>query len=250
MKQYGLLGSKLEHSYSAKIHNYVFRKYKVAAVYNLYECKEDELASYILSLKKGIYAGFNVTIPYKKTIMQYLDKVDEKALAIGSVNTIYLQDGLAIGTNTDYDGFYATLKKYNIEVANKNCYVLGTGGASLAVIKVLNDLGGKVYSVSRNPFGESIGYNDLENRDIDILVNTTPVGMYPNVNETPVTLEIAQKAKVVIDIIFNPRPTYLLKMANSNYDGLYMLIVQALKALELWLKQFINISIEEIIEEL
>lgn len=250
MRQYGLLGAKLAHSYSKTIHNYVFKKYNIDATYNLYECREDELSSYILGLKNGIYDGFNVTIPYKKTIMQYLDRVDEKALAIGSVNTIYLQDGLAVGTNTDYDGFYDTLKANKIEVLNKHCYVLGTGGASLAITKVLKDMGGKVYSVSRNPVGDILGYGDLEKRNIDILVNTTPVGMYPNVDESPVSLEIARNAKVVIDIIFNPRPTCLLKMANSNYDGLHMLIVQALKADEIWLKRIIDFPVEEIKEEL
>ncbi|MDE6656356.1 MAG: shikimate dehydrogenase [Anaeroplasmataceae bacterium] len=234
MKRYGLLGEHLSHSYSKIIHSSIFKSFDLEASYSLLECKEEELKNYIEQLKQGYYSGFNVTIPYKKSIMQYLDAVDEKATAIGSVNTVYIKDNKAYGTNTDYDGFLETLKKNQVDVFDKECYILGTGGASLAVRKVISDLGGKCYSVSRTPKDEQVGYADLESKRIDVLVNTTPVGMYPNVGVSPVSKFVSKNSKTVIDIIFNPLETQLLKDANSNINGLHMLVMQAIKAEEIW----------------
>ncbi|MDE6407686.1 MAG: phosphotransferase [Anaeroplasmataceae bacterium] len=234
MKRFGLLGEHLSHSYSKIIHTSIFKSLNIEATYSLLECKEEELKNYIELLKQGKYSGFNVTIPYKKTIIKYLDCIDEKAKAIGSVNTVYVKNGKVYGTNTDYDGFLETLKQYQIDVLNKECYILGTGGASLAVNKVLADFGGRCHFVSRTPKNEEIGYKDLETKKIDVLINTTPVGMYPNVGFSPVSKEIALKAGCVIDIIFNPLETQLLKDADSNINGLHMLVMQAIKAEEIW----------------
>lgn len=250
MKHYGLLGERLSHSYSAIIHNYVFEKLSISADYSLLECREEELKGYMELLKQGRYSGFNVTIPYKKKIIEFLDKIDDKALRIGSVNTIYLENGKVIGTNTDYDGFYETIKKYQVEVKNKNCYILGTGGASLAVRQVLEDLKGNVTLVSRTPTYNQIGYLELEKKDIDILVNTTPVGMYPNMGISPISKELASRTGVVIDIIFNPFETQLLKDACSSINGLYMLVMQAIKAEEIWQKKRIELDEEEIYKKL
>ncbi|MCM1130277.1 MAG: shikimate dehydrogenase [Roseburia sp.] len=242
MKRYGLLGEHLSHSYSKIIHTSIFKSLNLDASYFLLECKEEELKNYIELLKQGYYSGFNITIPYKKTIMQYLDCIDEKAKAIGSVNTVYIKNNMVYGTNTDYDGFLETLKYNHIDVLNKECYILGTGGASLAVNKVLLDLGGKCHFVSRTPKNEEISYKELETKSIDVLVNTTPVGMYPNVGVSPVSKEIAKNASCVIDIIFNPLETQLLHDANSHANGLYMLVMQAIKAEEIWQER----SIEDI----
>ncbi|MDE7264133.1 MAG: shikimate dehydrogenase [Anaeroplasmataceae bacterium] len=250
MKQYGLLGEHLSHSYSKMIHTFIFEKLGIKANYQLLECSLEELPCYIQALREEKYFGFNVTIPYKKAIMPYLDEIDAKANQIGSVNTVYLKNGKVIGTNTDYDGFLETIRKYQIEVSNKKCYILGTGGASLAVRQVLKDLGGKCIFVSRTPVEHQISYQDLEDKEIDILVNTTPVGMYPNVSASPVSAKIAKKAGVVIDIIFNPKATRLLQDAGSTIHGLYMLIMQALKAEEIWQEKPLNVSIEDLIEEI
>ena len=247
MKLYGLLGAKLGHSYSKIIHNNLFKLLKIDAKYELLECEEKELKDYITKLKNGDYQGFNVTIPYKKIIMNYLDEIDEKALSIGSVNTIYLKDNKVIGTNTDYDGFLATLESNKIEVLNKNCYILGTGGASLAVNKVLKDLGGKTIFVSRNPKGEQISYQELATKKIDLLVNTTPVGMYPNVDASPVEDEVVFKSKVVIDIIFNPLKTKLLSKAKIGINGMEMLLMQAIKAEEIWQQIKIAVDLDKLL---
>ena len=245
--KFGLLGEKLAHSYSPIIHNYVFEKLNINATYELIETPVEGLKHYINELRNGVYNGFNVTIPYKKTIMSLLDEIDEKALKIGSVNTVYVKDNKVIGTNTDYDGFLKTLEYYNVEVLNKSCYILGTGGASLAISAVLKDLGGNVTFVSRNPKENIISYNELENKDIDILVNTTPVGMYPNIDQCPVSLNVINNSKVVMDIIFNPKITKLLEYAKSNINGLYMLVLQAIKAEEIWQNQSINLEINELL---
>ena len=117
--KFGLLGEKLGHSYSPIIHNYVFEKLNINATYELIETPVEGLKHYINELRNGVYNGFNVTIPYKKTIMSLLDEIDDKALKIGSVNTIYVKDKKVIGTNTDYDGFLKTLEYYNILVNGK-----------------------------------------------------------------------------------------------------------------------------------
>lgn len=244
MKEYGLLGAKLGHSYSKIIHSQIFKMFNIDAKYSLIECKESDLELYLELLKQGKYQGFNVTIPYKKAIMNLLDIVDEKAENIGSVNTVYLKDGKTVGTNTDFDGFLETIRYYNIPIENKNCYILGTGGAALAVYSVIRYLKGNAIFVSRNPLENQIGYQELENCDIDVLINTTPVGMYPNIDQSPVSKEISCKAKEVIDIIFNPTRTKLLKDCKKNINGFHMLIMQAFKAEEIWQEKKLEFDIE------
>lgn len=251
MKKYALLGEKLSHSYSPLIHNEIFKDMNIDANYELRELKIDELQLAINDLRCDKYNGYNVTIPYKKEIMKYLDEISKEALEIGSVNTVAKINGKIVGFNTDYYGFYNELLHFNVPVNNKDCYILGTGGASLAIYKALIDLGGNVYYVSRKPNGDNIiSYDDLENRNIDLIINTTPVGMYPNMDACPVSENIAKKAKYVVDIIFNPRQTKLLEYANSNMDGLYMLVGQAIKAEEIWQNKSYDLKIEELLKRI
>ena len=246
--KFGLLGGKLGHSYSPPIHNKIFEYININATYELIELESSKLAEQINKLRTGEYQGYNVTIPYKKEVMKYLDEISPEALAIGSVNTIAYIDGKVIGYNTDYYGFYETIVYNKIEIKDKDCYILGTGGASLAIYKVLKDLGGNITYVSRTPNETVISYDELENRKIDVLVNTTPVGMYPNIGVSPVSQLVAQKARVVIDIVFNPLKTQLLIDSNSSYHGLYMLVGQAIKAEEIWHNRNIDIVIEEVVD--
>ncbi len=251
MNKYGLIGGHLSHSYSPIIHNEIFKDFGINASYELLECDANELGIYIKKLKNKEYSGFNVTIPYKIEIMKYLDEISEEAKAIGSVNTIALIDGKAVGFNTDYYGFYNELKHFKVECSGKDCYVLGTGGASLAIKKALLDLGGNVYFVSRNPkTSNTVSYDDLKNLNPYVIVNTTPVGMYPNVDGIPVDEDIIKKAKYVLDIIFNPRRTKLLIAANSHMDGLYMLVGQAIKAEEIWQNRSYSFSIDELLKRI
>lgn len=248
--KFALLGEKLGHSYSKLIHERIYYYAGVDATYDLYELAKEEIPLALDKLKKGIYSGYNVTIPYKKEVMKYLDIIDSKALDIGSVNTISYVDGKLIGYNTDYYGFIDELKYYNINPLNKNCYILGTGGASLALNKALEDMGGNVTFVSRTKDNKdkTIDYNDLEKlTNIDILVNSTPIGMFPNVTNSPIRNDL--KITTVVDIIFNPKITKLLSDYNSVYNGLMMLVSQALKADEIWLNKKLDIDLSKLLKE-
>lgn len=249
--RFALLGEKLSHSYSKIIHEKIYNKIGIDASYSLYELSIEDLPIALDELKKGIYNGFNVTIPYKKEIMKYLDYIEPEAKKIGSVNTISYKNGKLIGSNTDYYGFIDELNYYNINPSNKDCYILGTGGASLAVAQALKDLGGNVIYVSRNKTNKSntIDYSDLKQiNKIDLLVNTTPVGMYPNIDKSPIGS--GYNIDTVVDIIFNPKYTKLLKEYNSTYNGLLMLVSQALKSDCIWLNRKINLDIAKINQEI
>lgn len=249
--KFALLGEHLSHSYSPLIHSEIFKDMNIAATYELRELKVDELKSAIDDLRNHKYNGYNVTIPYKKEIMKYLDEISAEAKEIGSVNTIANVNGMIVGYNTDYYGFYNELLHFNVDIKNKDCYVLGTGGASLAIYKALVDLGGNVFYVSRNPKNDvTISYDELINRNIDVIVNTTPVGMYPNVGVSPLEKDITKKARFVLDIIFNPRQTQLLLDANSKMDGLFMLVGQAIKAEEIWHNRSYNNSIDSLLKKI
>lgn len=254
--KYALIGEKLGHSYSKIIHEALYKKLGIDASYDLIECKKDELESVIDKLRNNEYQGFNVTIPYKINVFEMADDLSDEAIKIGSTNTLAAKDLKIKGYNTDYYGFIDMVKHYNIDFKNKNVYILGTGGASLAIKAATLDLGGKYKFVSRKidytiAHDDKITYEDLDKiEDIDIIINTTPVGMYPNVGVSPIKEEIAKRAKVVIDIIFNPRKTKLLIDANSNFDGLYMLVSQAVKSDEIWQNRKFDIDMDEFVKEI
>lgn len=237
MIRLGLIGGKLGHSYSPILHKMLMAEKGIEGTYELLELSKDELKSYIDKLRNGVYHGFNVTIPYKIEIMKYLDEVDDIAKEIGAVNTVYLKDGKVCGTNTDYYGFKGELEHFRIFPRNKECYVLGTGGASLAIKKVLTDMKGFVTRVSRNSVGKDIiSYDELENkRKIGLLVNTTPVGMYPNMFDCPVSDNVIEVSDTVVDVIFNPQETVLVKKSKKGFGGLMMLFLQGVKSEEYWL---------------
>ncbi len=243
MNKYALIGKKLSHSYSAIIHNYIFKKLGIDASYNLIET--DNLDEFIKYAKANL-SGFNITIPYKEEILKYVDILDDKAKILKNVNTIKIVDNKLYGYNTDYDGFLGMLDYYDINYLNKSCYILGSGGAAKTCLNALSNKAKEVYMVSRsNRKDDIIGYDDLFNKDIDILVNATPVGMYPNILDIPVSKDIILKSKDMVDLIYNPKQTEFLKVKNSNNNGLIMLILQALKADEIWL----DIKVDNLVEE-
>ncbi|MGN0659189.1 MAG: shikimate kinase [Emergencia sp.] len=230
MKKFGLIGGKLSHSYSPLIHS-KFGDY----TYELCETGEDGLEALIAD---EAYGGFNVTIPYKKTVMQFCNELSDTAKAIGSVNTIVRQpDGKLKGYNTDYYGFRTLLEVNRIQVNGLKCMVLGSGGASLTVQAVLKDLGaGEIVIISRS--GENNYENIQKHFDSEIIVNTTPVGMYPHNGSTPVNVDDFRNCRGVVDLIYNPNKTKLVldAMAKSlpATGGLEMLVAQAKEASELF----------------
>lgn len=229
MLKCGLLGKSLKHSFSPEIHAGL-----ASYEYLLYERQETELKAF---LKSGDFRGLNVTIPYKKTVVPYLDDLSKTAKRIGSVNTVIkAKDGSLYGDNTDYYGFIDLLNYEGISVKGKKVLVLGNGGAAAAVTAAIEDLGGCFVVISRR--GENNYKNISAHFDADVIVNTTPVGMFPNNGEQPLTLTSFTKLQSVVDIIYNPLRTALLlegeRLHLKTANGLYMLVSQARRAAELF----------------
>lgn len=227
-KRCGLIGEKLGHSFSPAIHG------KLADYeYKLYELSPEQVGPF---LEKKEYDGLNVTIPYKKTVIPYCNELTEAAKSIGSVNTIVKRpDGTLLGHNTDYDGFMWLLKNAGADVKGKKAVVLGTGGASVTVQAALRDLGAaQVVVISRS--GEDNYENIARHSDAKILVNATPVGMYPKTGVSPVNLDVFTALEGVFDVVYNPARTQLLLEAEKRgipcANGLGMLVAQAKAACE------------------
>lgn len=223
----GLLGEKLGHSYSPQIHGYL-SDYP----YTLFEKSPQELEQF---LRSGNFTGINVTIPYKKAVIPFCDKLSERAKKLGAVNTIVRQsDGTLIGHNTDYFGFSSMVSKSGLDVKGKKVLVLGTGGASATAVAVLNELGSSVITISRS--GENNYQNLYLHSDAAVIVNATPVGMYPKVGVTPVDLSLFPNLEGVLDVIYNPARTQLLMDAEERglvtMNGLWMLVAQAKESAE------------------
>lgn len=242
----GLLGRKLGHSYSPQIHSYL-ADYR----YELYEKEPDEIKDF---LKNGDFTGLNVTIPYKKDVIPCLDVLSPVAQKVGAVNTIVRRsDGTLIGHNTDYFGFASMVEKSGLTVTGKKVLVLGSGGASNTAVAVLQELGAHVVIISRS--GEN-NYSNLSlHADASVIVNTTPVGMYPNTQASPITLDGFPRLEGVLDIIFNPARTKLLLDAESRglitMNGLLMLVAQAKESAEWFSGNTIpNDKIDEIYQKL
>ena len=231
---YGLIGEKLGHSFSAEIH----QKLK-SNPYALVELSKDELDAFFAAKD---FSAINVTIPYKTAVIPYLSYVDEAANEIGAVNTVVNKNGELWGYNTDFYGLSALISHAGITLQNKKVAILGTGGTSKTALAVAKSLGAKeVLLVSRNAGDGFITYQELTNfhTDIEVLINTTPVGMYPNTEATPVDVSVFPKLSGVIDAIYNPLCTQLILDAQKRgipaEGGLYMLVAQAVRASELFL---------------
>lgn len=226
----GLLGEKLGHSYSPQIHA-LLADYE----YLLYEKATDEVEDFV---RRGDWHGLNVTIPYKKTVIPFCDELSETAAAIGSVNTLlHRPDGTILGDNTDAYGFRHMLRKTGFEPEGKKALVCGTGGASATVCAVLKQLGAKVVTLSRS--GED-NYTNLDRHaDAKLLVNTTPLGMYPKNGAQAVDLVAFPQLEAVLDVVYNPARTALLMQAETlgipHAGGLTMLVAQAKRACEIFL---------------
>ena len=229
MKEIFLIGNPLGHSWSAEIHSR-FEGY----TYALRPLETDEVEGF---MKGGGYDGLNVTIPYKLTAMQYLDEISPEAERIGAVNTVVKKNGRLFGYNTDYTGFSYLLGSSGIDVSGKKVLVLGSGGSSHTVCTVLDDKGAKeAVVISRSG---SDNYENLSRHaDADIIINTTPLGMYPNNGVSPVRLDEFPRLSAVVDLIYNPERTALILDAEERgirtASGLTMLVSQAKASAELF----------------
>lgn len=223
----GLLGEKLSHSYSPQIHQRL-GNYE----YKLFEKKPEDLKTF---LNSNSFHGLNVTIPYKKSVIPFCESLTTQAEALGAVNTIVRQqDGTLIGHNTDFYGFQQMANRLPISYAGKKVLILGSGGASNTACAVMKKMGADVIVISRK--GQNNYQNLSDHKDCSVIINATPVGMYPHNGDSPIDLSIFQSLEGVLDLIYNPSNTKLLMDAQSRgiqtENGLYMLVAQAKESSE------------------
>lgn len=233
---YGLIGEKLPHSFSKEIHEKL-GYYQ----YSIKELRREELTDFILQKN---FKGINVTIPYKQDVIPLLDEIAPEARAIGAVNTVVNRDGVLYGYNTDFGGMRALIEHAGVVIKYKKVLILGTGGTSLTATAVCQRLDAKeVLRVSRSGNGGAITYEQAytEHGDADVIINTTPCGMYPNIFDCPIDLSRFPKLSGVIDAVYNPLQTRLILSARERgidaEGGLYMLVAQAVLAAQLFLDE-------------
>lgn len=243
IKKIGLLGEKLGHSYSKLIHEMISDN-----PYEFYEVPKEEFDDFMIRKE---FDAINVTIPYKEKVLPYLDYISEKAKKIGSVNTIVNRDGKLYGYNTDYDGFKYLVLKNNFDIKDSKCLVLGSGGTSKTVCEVLKDLNAKeVFVATRKKTDELnyVNYEDVNYDEFDFIINTTPVGMYPNIGESLINCKL-KHVKGIIDVIYNPLRTkcHFLNEDVKYQSGLEMLIYQAIKSHKIFFGEDSEIDDETIL---
>ena len=233
--EYGLLGEKLGHSFSPQIH-------AALADYDsrLFPTPREEVED--LFRRRG-FKGLNVTIPYKQTVIPLCDEVDHRAAEIGAVNTVVNRDGKLAGYNTDIDGLIYLAKRAGVDMAGKKVVVLGSGGTSHTACAAARELGAReIIVVSRK--GEDNYENISRHADAEVLINTTPVGMYPNAGVSAVSLDVFPRLTGVLDVVYNPLRTALIQQAKERglpcSCGLPMLVAQAKRAAELFIGQDIE----------
>lgn len=242
--EYGLIGEHLPHSFSKIIHE------KIADyTYNLHELRPDEVEAF---MRAAEFKGINVTIPYKQTVIPFLDEISDQARQIGAVNTVVNRGGKLYGYNTDYFGMRDLIKHNGVLPTGKKVLILGTGGTSKTAIAVATDLGAsEIYRVSRSKGRGDITYEEAyeKHSDAEFLINCTPCGMFPKVNEAPIDITRFPKLSGVVDAIYNPLRDKLILSAQKKgipaEGGLYMLVVQAVYACEM----FIDTKIESAVSD-
>ena len=228
--KYGCIGEVLKHSFSSQIHNALGYDYK------LVELKRDEVGPF---MEEADFLAINVTIPYKETVIPYLDEIDEAARLIGAVNTVVKRDGKLFGYNTDFFGLSALALRIGIDFKDKKVLILGTGGTSKTSYAVAKHFGAReIVRASRDGKESAVLYSDVYkyHTDADIIINTTPVGMYPKCDACPIDIDRFPSLSGVIDAIYNPNETKLIRAAKRRgipaEGGLYMLVAQAVLASE------------------
>lgn len=236
MRKFGLLGKKLSHSLSPLLHSIFFEEMGIEAEYKLYEVAEHEIDNFKNYMFENSIEGVNITVPYKKAFLDKLDFISDEAKEIGAINLLYIKENKFYGDNTDYYGFKQTLLTNQIEPSGKKIAIIGRGGASASVYKVLKDMGAEdIAFYFRKDKLSKIEF--LEDMTGDIIINTTPVGMYPNIEDNIVDEQILKKFNIAIDLIYNPLETKFLEIARKNglktVNGMEMLIGQALKTDEI-----------------
>lgn len=248
--RYGLIGEKLGHSFSKDIHERI-----ADYTFDLIPLEKDEFKAF---MEKKDFAAINVTIPYKKDVIPYLDEMDEHAKAIGAVNTIVNKDGKLKGYNTDFTGFLYMVKKHNVHMADKKVLIIGNGGASAAIQAVVkHEQAREMVIVDVVAGNGAITYDEMFSNHLDaqVIINTSPIGMYPRIGNAPIDITMFHMCEAVMDVIYNPILTKLCFEAQEcgikRVNGLEMLIAQAKQSVEFFLdKQIDDTIIDEIYQDM
>lgn len=242
MNLYGLIGFPLSHSFSKKYFTEKFQKENIPnSKYELFEIKDVEQIIEIIKNNPDL-KGFNITIPHKENIIQYLDDIDPAAKEIGAVNVVKIIDGKLKGYNSDYYGFLQSLLTLIGKPSTIKALILGTGGAAKAVKAALNELNIPFKFVSRKKDGNNFSYQELNETvlsDYKLIINTSPIGMYPNVDNCPeIPYHYLTSSHFLFDLVYNPEETTFMKKGiekgAKTKNGLEMLHLQAEKAWEIW----------------
>ena len=240
--KYGLIGKPLGHSFSREIHALI-----ADYDYRLFEIDEDELPRFF---QERDFSGINVTIPYKQAVIPFLDEISDEAKKIGAVNMIVKKEGKLFGFNTDFFGMRALIKSTGLDLENKTVLILGTGGTSKTAVEVSKSLGAtEIVKVSRKKSSDTVTYDETYEKysGADVIINTTPVGMFPNADKTPVDVKKFKNLQGVIDAVYNPIRTNFVLDAESigakGRGGLYMLVAQAVYASALFLDKTADESV-------
>ena len=247
MKKYLVIGSPIEHSLSPKLHNYWIKKNNINAIYEKKKISKNEIEDLILQVKKKKIDGINVTVPFKKIVIPYLDRLTLEAKTTRSVNTIYLDKDKVVGHNTDIDGFELGIRNSGIEVAEKKILILGAGGVAPSIIFGLNKMKASRITISNRSRNKAESLKNIfKNLDIidwgeipefDIIINATSVGLN---KDDRIDLDFSKvgKNKFFYDVIYNPKETNFLKigkkLGNKTENGKLMFIYQAFTAFKVW----------------
>lgn len=257
MANFALLGEKLGHSLSPQLHAAIYEQLGVEANYRAVEVPQGGLDDFFAGFAAGAFDGINITIPYKADALPFLQQIESKARALNAVNCVHRHMGELKGYNTDTLGFAYSLRRNRIDLEGATCAILGAGGSAQAVAAVLAEGGAslvKIYNrsidkanrlslliegLNPNVKTELVQPEDLQGEKLDLLVNTTSLGMYPNVDDTPLPDADLSAVKAVVDIIYNPGKTRLLLDAEAAgakvVNGLEMLVAQAVYSVQIWL---------------
>ncbi len=252
----GLIGCPIEHSLSPKLHNAIYQKYGIDCVYLAFKTEKEKLEEVINAFKTLSFAGFNVTVPHKQSVLPFLDDLDKEAAVIGAVNTVKIENGRLKGFNTDGWGFIESLKNRGYNVSGMDVLVLGAGGSARSICAYLAKEGASsIYVLNRTESNaeelvahirknySGIFINTVQRTDVKlimpgIIINTTSVGMWPDTSDSPLVNYSFSPNQLVVDIIYNPLQTKFLKDAKDVgckiVNGLDMLVGQAVKAIEIW----------------
>ena len=263
MRKYLVVGNPIDHSLSPQLHNFWIKNNNIDAIYEKKKLNENELEDLILEIKKENIHGVNVTVPFKKTVIPYLDDLSYESKATQSVNTIYLNNNKIIGHNTDIEGFERSIQDLKLDIINKKIFILGAGGVVPSIIFALNKMKVSEIVLSNRTKSKAENLKDLfkkikiiewgELPEFDIIINATSIGLK---NDDKIDLDISKigKNKLFYDVIYRPQETNFLKIGknsgNRTQNGKLMFIYQALAAFKMWhgIQPIVNTEVTKILE--